>query len=216
MVAQIGLIVTDNFVTLTTLTMQVCLWWPQVSLFQTFPGKYVVGINYLLELIKYDNREQSMINLFVADVLSTIINFLLKTPPDWDVAEKHARANMVHSNSHICRNEDNICKCCQLSYPDEDGKDLFKIVVDNDKLIDLGPGFPLYFQFMKYLCYLLVFQSLAYFIPAFVFMNLEFSEFKYDLEKDESAIGLFSLGALLHLANLTDEQNKNSIESRRI
>lgn len=39
----------------------------------TFPGKYVVGINYLLELTKDGSRERSMINLFLADVMSNII-----------------------------------------------------------------------------------------------------------------------------------------------
>ena len=64
MVAQIGLIVTDNFDDASMF---------MVALGFTFPGKYVVGINYLLELIKNGSREQSMINLFVADVLSNIL-----------------------------------------------------------------------------------------------------------------------------------------------
>lgn len=64
MIAQIGLIVTDNFDDASMF---------MVVLGFTFPGKYVVGINYLLELIKDGSREQSMINLFVADVLSNIL-----------------------------------------------------------------------------------------------------------------------------------------------
>lgn len=63
-IAQIGLIVTDNFDDASMF---------MVVLGFTFPGKYVVGINYLLELIKDGSREQSMINLFVADVLSNIL-----------------------------------------------------------------------------------------------------------------------------------------------
>ena len=64
LIAQVGLIVTDNFDDASMF---------MVVLGFTFPGKYVVGINYLLELIKDGSREQSMINLFVADVLSNIL-----------------------------------------------------------------------------------------------------------------------------------------------
>ena len=64
LVAQIGLIVTDNFDDARIYMMILGL---------SFPGKYVVGINYLLELTKDGCREQCMINLFVSDVMSNIL-----------------------------------------------------------------------------------------------------------------------------------------------
>jgi hypothetical protein len=61
------------------------------------------------------------------------------------------------------------CPCCQLPYPDEESS-FFGLCSKNTDLGDLGPGFPLLFEFLKYNIYLLFFLTLVYFIPAVAFI----------------------------------------------
>ena len=97
--------------------------------------------------------------------------FLKKFPPDWEAAEKHAEANRVvnTSSTHLYLDKpETYCKCCHLPFPNED--DLYPICSQNIDLGDLGAGFPLFFEFMRYLCFYLFIITAIYFVP--VAMNI--------------------------------------------
>lgn len=100
------------------------------------------------------------------DPFSEVNKFLSQIPPDWDAAEAHANANRVVDRSTIkldVNNEESFCKCCQMTFPTEDN--LYSICADNIELGELGPGFPLFFEFVKYLCYLMFVLTIVYFLP---------------------------------------------------
>jgi hypothetical protein len=53
--------------------------------------------------------------------------------------------------------------CCQLPYPQDE--DFISIFVADSELGFLGPGYPLFFLFMKYIIFYLFFITLIYFVP---------------------------------------------------
>ena len=63
-VAQLGLLLTNNFNCAVGLMILCGI---------TFPGKNVVGLNYLLEFLPDLQRENVMFGLFVNDVLSYVV-----------------------------------------------------------------------------------------------------------------------------------------------
>ena len=100
------------------------------------------------------------------DPFLEVNKFLSQIPPDWDAAEAHANANRVVDRSTVkldVNNKDSFCKCCQMTFPTEDN--LYSICADNIDLGELGPGFPLFFEFVKYLCYLMLVLTIVYFLP---------------------------------------------------
>ena len=42
----------------------------------------------------------------------------------------------------------------------------YSVCDSNEKLGELGPGFPLFFEFIKYVTYLLLILCIVYFLPA--------------------------------------------------
>ena len=58
-----------------------------------------------------------------ADPFEEMTNFLKQIPPDWDMAEKHAKANLVVDSSKTVLKADEkgtYCPCCQLPYVTDD------------------------------------------------------------------------------------------------
>jgi hypothetical protein len=58
--------------------------------------------------------------------------------------------------------------------------DRFSLCTENTNLGELGPGFPLFFQFMKYISGLMVGLTIVYFIPCIVLLVLAFRKFGSD------------------------------------
>ena len=97
--------------------------------------------------------------------------FMNKMPPDWEAAEKHAEANLVLKNTTLAFDKpDSYCPCCQMPFPEE--SNYYPICAENAELWETGEGFPMFFEFIKYLIYLMIFLSLVYFLPcAFLMYN---------------------------------------------
>jgi hypothetical protein len=95
--------------------------------------------------------------------------FLKQIPPDWDRAMAHGAANRVVNPDKTVldiSNKDSYCVCCMLPVPDDEAK--FSLCTDLEELAALGPGFPLFFGFIKYLTILLLILSLIFTLPSFV------------------------------------------------
>ena len=87
-------------------------------------------------------------------------------PPDWEAAKLHAEANRVVNASSTnldLQNPESYCLCCQMPYPAD--KDFFELCCPDTELGSMGPGFPLFFIFMKYLMVYLFIITLIYFLP---------------------------------------------------
>jgi len=122
--------------------------------------------------------------------------FLTRVPPDWDLAEAHAKANLVLNNENTVLNPDDpssYCPCCQMPYPkDEDFCDLY---VDNARLGVLGPGFPLFFILMQYLIYYLAGLCVVYFLPVYFSISSSIEALESHGYFVESKIAMLSYGA---------------------
>jgi hypothetical protein len=133
------------------------------------------------------------------DPMAQIAAFLTQIPPNWELAELHSKANLVVNSSSMQLNfedKSSFCQCCQLPIPKEEN--MYPICVDNTQLGDLGPGFPLFFIFMKYLAWFCFFLTIFYFLPAMFMINAALMELKSKLGPEDSQFALFSLGALIH------------------
>lgn len=67
---------------------------------------------------------------------------------------------------------------------------------------EMGAGYPLFFEFLKYNAYLLLLLCVVYFIPTAAILANEYKQILDKnggkLQKDENMIALFSLGAVLN------------------
>ena len=81
-------------------------------------------------------------------------------------------------------------------------------MAENTDLGDLGPGFPLYFEFMKYLCFLMLYLSVTYFLPYTMIIYQAYGEIKNDMDKQDSKLGLYSFGALIQHAKNQDLEHQ--------
>jgi hypothetical protein len=107
---------------------------------------------------------------------------------------------------------DTYCICCQMPYVEDD--QLYGVCEDNHTLGDLGPGFPMFFEFIKYTGYMLFFLTLIYFVPAVVMINKAMTEVKGKLKPHENALALFSLGAFIHHADNPELDDSINWENR--
>lgn len=88
---------------------------------------------------------------------------------------------------------DAFCHCSQRHIPtDDDFYDLW----DNMVLGDLGEGFPLLFQLMKYINWLLFWLCIIYFIPTASIINNTINKLGDNVKNDEK-LSMFSFGAML-------------------
>lgn len=65
------------------------------------------------------------------------------------MSDDHWLASRVGDEVDGC---ENVCDCCGNIID----REILGICCDTDKLAFLGPGYPLFFNFMKYCCYLLL------------------------------------------------------------
>lgn len=129
-------------------------------------------------------------------------------PPDWEKAEAHGKANRVVNSSEMEMNfedESSYCACCQLPIPTDEN--LYPLCVDNTHLGDLGPGFPLFFIFMKYLAIYLFFLTIIFFLPMAILIYGAMTELTANLAPYDSEFALFSFGALVHHAGEVGYEN---------
>lgn len=148
------------------------------------------------------------------DPMQKIAAFLSQMPPNWELAEKHGYANGCINSSEtslVYDDPTSYCPCCQLPYVTEEH--FYPICVDNTNLGDLGPGFPLFFIFMKYLTIYLLILTLIYFLPMAFLLATALNEIKDNLKPDDSLFALFSLGALIQ--HVGDEGYALDMEKRQ-
>jgi hypothetical protein len=122
---------------------------------------------------------------------------LAKIPPDWVIAENHGRANLACDPSKLNEvydmNSDKFCHCCQHQIP---GEEDFYPLDDNMVLGELGEGFPILFQLMKYINIVLFFAFLFFFVPAIVLIRKAIGKYG-DKTAGEEPLSLHSFGAFL-------------------
>jgi len=85
-----------------------------------------------------------------------------------------------------------------MPYPESEH--FFKVCADNASLGAMGPGFPLFFEFVKRVGYLMAILTVIYFLPSTYMMYLAYQEIKGLINYDESVIGLYSFGAFVYNA----------------
>ena len=134
-----------------------------------------------------------------ADALESKMEKMLnKIPPDWDLAERHGLATLAYDPSKCTdpydMNSDQFCHCCQHQVP---GEDDFYPLDDNLILGELGDGFPILFQLMKYLNWMLFFMIIFFFIPAIALIAAAVNHFGTENTNAEEKIALYSFGAFL-------------------
>ena len=113
--------------------------------------------------------------------IDKIGEFLCQIPPDWEKAEAHARANLVVDSAMTeidLSKENSYCICCQMPLPEDEH--FFPLCTDNTNLGIMGPGYPLFFEFIKSVGFLMLILTLIFFIPCAVLM--------YDAYKDLKGI----------------------------
>ena len=140
-----------------------------------------------------------------AEFVDEAAAFLRQIPPDWDKASEHGRANLVVDSTKTevdVQDKDSFCVCCHLPYPKEEH--FFSLCSDTWELGALGPGYPLYFEFMKWVGYLMLALTVIYFVPCAFLMYDAFKDLQEKLDKDDSVIALFSFGAFVQYTDTDD------------
>lgn len=129
-----------------------------------------------------------------------VFDFLMQIPPDWEMAEKHGRANLCVNSALTTldlHNPDSFCPCCQMPYPSEGDEQFFSILDDNEKLGDLGEGFPVFFYLIKYMTWLMFILSIIYFCPTIYFMLQAYERVKSKMTAQDEPLSMFSLGVFV-------------------
>lgn len=83
----------------------------------------------------------------------------------------------------------------------------------NTRLGELGEGFPLLLQLVKYITWLMLFITLIYFLPAAALINSVLSKTK-EKAKAQSPLTKFSFGAFLKYSNPFEKDTYVSVEER--
>ena len=100
-------------------------------------------------------------------------------------------------------NHDTFCICCNLPYPTR--KSYFPLCISNMMLGDLGPGFPLLFQFIKYNAILLTILTIIYFLPAMGLIGAAFTKLG-PLGGRDNSLSLMSIGVFLRSVDLLQKK----------
>lgn len=83
---------------------------------------------------------------------------LTERPPDWEKAEMHGKATKIYDRANVVFEKftktGDRCSCCNRYIPEDSDK---YALCDTDSLRSLGEGFPIFFELMKYIIYLLFF-----------------------------------------------------------
>ena len=99
-----------------------------------------------------------------------------------------------------------------MPYPKDEH--YYPVCVDNLDLGAMGPGFPLFFELMKMIGYLMFCLTVIYFLPCAFMMYDALKEIKDDLAPGDSVMSLFSFGAFVH--HVDDEKYSYMDFSKRI
>jgi len=89
--------------------------------------------------------------------------------------------------------------------PDDDAK--YSICVKNRELGVLGTGFPLFFEFVKYMNCMMFLLSLIYFVPMAYWTYEAFKVIRPYLTVTDSYVAAYSLGAFLKFGNSLNVNN---------
>ena len=137
-----------------------------------------------------------------------VTKFMNTIPPDWEAAERHGKANLAIDNSKTIKqySEDTHCICCQKEIPTDDQFYPIYGSGSNTRLGELGEGFPILFQLMKYLTFLMLFFTVFLFIPVsfMIARMINANDKMKEAIKKESPLTIFSLGSFLKYANPRD------------
>ena len=82
-----------------------------------------------------------------------------------------------------------------MPFPNDE--DFFPLCTDNVNLGALGPGYPLFFEFIKGVGKLMMILTVVFFTPCCILMVDAYADLKDNLESDDSVVGLFSFGAFV-------------------
>jgi hypothetical protein len=116
-------------------------------------------------------------------------------------------ASLVYDHKKMNLQEIDRCECCALPLADVTHK--YPLCVENYELGQLGTGFPLFFDFIKYMNYTLFLLSVIYFIPMAVWTYQAFIVIKPVLSVNDSYVAIYSLGAFLKYGN--EKNNRTAI-----
>ncbi|CAI2378726.1 unnamed protein product [Moneuplotes crassus] len=134
--------------------------------------------------------------------LDVIEELLDQIPPDFALAEKHRNANRVRNirdevnfvkDTSQIESEEDFCQCCQMPASDS-AAPLFSICTNIFNLEDLGCGFPLYYEYKKYIFAMLMAIIFIFSITALIFNSNEHKAGEWVAESEPSSIITLSMG----------------------
>ncbi|CAI2381736.1 unnamed protein product [Moneuplotes crassus] len=129
-----------------------------------------------------------------------IEDILDQIPPDFELAEKHRDANRVKNirdevtfkNTKSVNKKEDFCPCCQM--PTSKSAPLFSLCTNVFNLEDLGCGFPLYYEYKKFIFGIFIAIILIFSITALVFNTNEGKASQWVEGKEPSNLMKLSLG----------------------
>ena len=86
-----------------------------------------------------------------------------------------------------------------MPYVEDD--QMYGICEPNHTLGDLGPGFPLFFEFIKYMGYLMLALTLIYFLPCVSLIAKEYEAISSNLQPTDNKVALMSIGIFIQHAD---------------
>ena len=120
---------------------------------------------------EWDPSEESDVHELLDDPMDNV-------PPDFELAKRHRDANRVKNimeeegqGGGMYENEDGFWECCQM--PTSMVAPPFKICTSIFNLEDLGCGFPLYFEFKKFIFLTFLIMICVFSFAALVFNSNE-------------------------------------------
>lgn len=130
------------------------------------------------------------------DIKDEVGEFLMTIPPNWEKAENHAKANLTLKADETVLEldkKDTYCMCCHMPYPKD--SDYYELCCPNEELGIIGAGYPLLFEFMKYIAILMFILTIIYFLPyaAMIYNILKTQK----IDKKNNPIALFSYGVFI-------------------
>lgn len=146
----------------------------------------------------------------------SVYTFMMQIPPDWEKAEAHGRANLCVDSALTeldLQSPDTFCPCCQLPYPSDEA--FYRVCESNDRLGELGEGFPAFFLLMKYLTILMLVLTVVFFAPTAYFMYLAYEKIKDKMTDEDDTIGLFSFGVFVKFSDRADPAKYAIFEDRK-
>jgi hypothetical protein len=105
------------------------------------------------------------------------------------------------------------CLCCHMPYVGKEHK--YPLCSPNIELGEMGPGYPLYFEFVKGVGQLMLLLTIVFFAPSCYMMYDAWKDIRANLQSDESSVALFSFGAYISTNRGVDVEFKE-YEKRKL